>query len=102
MNSNFEILEKNQYDEFAEAYKTMAMIYIESSQLEKAKEIAKKAIENPNIENDASIFHIAATAYMLEKNHQNARKKSDKCQLQASCVLLLEKQNFGKRRSQSF
>ena len=58
--------------DFLDAYKSIAMINIEFSQLDSAIEIAKMAIENPSLNLDSSIYYIIATSYMLKKDYHNA------------------------------
>ncbi|MBQ8847986.1 MAG: tetratricopeptide repeat protein [Candidatus Gastranaerophilales bacterium] len=60
--------------DYLDAYKSLAMIYIEFSQVENAIEIAKKAIENESIEKDCSLYYVISTAYMLKKDYLNAMK----------------------------
>ena len=50
------------------------MIYIEFTQYTEAVDIIKKAIDNPDIENDYSLYYILATVYMLEKDTVAATK----------------------------
>jgi len=58
--------------DYGEAYKSIAMLYIEYQQPIKAIETIKSAIDNESIEKDYSYFYIIATAYMLQKDHKNA------------------------------
>lgn len=62
----------NLRSEYLDAYKSLAMMYIEMGQLDLAIEIASKAISNPDIESDYSIYYICATSYMLKKDYINA------------------------------
>ena len=57
---------------YLDAYKNLAMIYIELGQLDLALDTALKAINNPEIENDYSINYITATCYMLKKDFNSA------------------------------
>ncbi len=59
---------------YVDAYKTLAMIYIEFAQYTEAVDIIKNAIDNPDIENDYSLYYILATVYMLEKDTVAATK----------------------------
>ena len=54
---------------FLDAYKSMAMIYIEFAQVDNAIEIANRALNNPEIEGDYSLYYILATSYMLKKDN---------------------------------
>lgn len=64
--------------EYTEAYKSLAMIYIEFSQINKAIELIEEALNNPNIEADYSLYHLIATAYMIEKKYTKASVYLDK------------------------
>lgn len=57
---------------YLDAYKSLAMIYIELGQLDMALDIALSAINNSEIENDYSINYITATCYMLKKDFNRA------------------------------
>ncbi len=58
--------------DYIDAYKNLAMIYIEFTQIDNAIELIKKAINNPNIESDYSLYYMIATCYMLKKDYQNS------------------------------
>ncbi len=60
--------------EYLDAYKSLAMMYVEIGQTDFAIETALKAINNPDIEADYSINYIAATSYMLKKDYVQAVK----------------------------
>ena len=60
--------------DFLDAYKSLAMIYVELAQTDLAIETALKAVNNPAIEADYSINYILATSFMLQKDYQNAVK----------------------------
>ena len=58
--------------DFLEVYKSLAMIYIEFSQIESALALLNKALENENLEFDYSFYYILATTNMLIKDNQKA------------------------------
>ena len=53
---------------YKEAYTALAMIYIEFGQYEEASNLAKSAIENPEIDTDYSFYYILATIAMINKH----------------------------------
>lgn len=60
--------------DYLEVYKNIAMIYIEFGQLDEAENTLKKAIDNPSIEVDYTIYYIFATSCMLKKDYNSAVK----------------------------
>src|SRR5699024_6785986 len=58
--------------DFLDVYKSMAMIYIEFAQIDNAAEIALRALNNPQIEPDYSLYYILATCFMLKKDNQKS------------------------------
>ena len=58
--------------DYGEAYKSLAMLYIEYQQIQNAIDTINKALNNEAIEKDYSYFYIIATAYMLNKDHKSA------------------------------
>lgn len=59
---------------YLDAYKSLAMIYIEFARIDEAISLVESAIENPEIEMDCSTYNIIATAYMIKKDFSNAIK----------------------------
>lgn len=59
---------------YLDAYKSLAMIYIEFTQFDNAVELLNEAIENDEIEADYSIYYMLSTAYMLKKDSINSIK----------------------------
>ena len=64
--------------DFLEAYKNIAMIFIEFMQPDNAIDIMLKVLENPNIEIDYSVYYILSTSYMLKKDYENSCKYLEK------------------------
>ncbi len=60
--------------DYSDAYKSLAMIYIEMNQTDSAIQTVLEAINNPNIEPEYSLYYIAATSYMINKDYQSAVK----------------------------
>ena len=57
---------------YIEAYKSLAMIYVEFSQVDNAIQVISKALNNSEIEPDYSIYYILSTSYMLKKDYKNS------------------------------
>ncbi len=58
--------------DYLDAYKNLAMLYVEFADTKEAIEVATKAVENENISPDYSIYYILATSHMLNKDNQKA------------------------------
>ncbi len=63
---------------YIEAYKNLAMIYIEFTQYDEAIKTIKQVLDNEEVECDYSVYYIAATVYMLKKNSIKAIKYLEK------------------------
>ncbi|MBR2068450.1 MAG: tetratricopeptide repeat protein [Candidatus Gastranaerophilales bacterium] len=60
--------------EYVDAYKSLAMMYVEMGQLDSSIEVTLSALNNPKIEPNYSLNYICATSYMLKKDYENAIK----------------------------
>ncbi len=65
-----EVIEKR--PDYIEVYKNIAMIYIELNQVDNAFKILDRALKNPNIEPDYTLYYIFATVNMLKKDYNSA------------------------------
>lgn len=57
---------------YLEAYKNLAMLYLEFARPDEAIELATKALNNPEIEPDYSLYYVLSTSYMVKKEYKNA------------------------------
>lgn len=57
---------------YLEAYKNLAMLYLEFANPNEAVELVKKALNNPEITPDYSLYYILSTCYMIKKEYKNA------------------------------
>ena len=64
--------------DFSDAYKSLAMVYMEINQTDNAIQTVLSALSNKNIEPDYSLYYIAATCYMIKKDYENAIKYLEK------------------------
>lgn len=58
--------------EYLDAYKNLAMIFVEMGQLDYSIETILKALEYPELKADYSLYYILATSYMLKKDYEKA------------------------------
>ncbi len=58
--------------QYLDAYKNLSMIYVEFNKIDEAIQTAEKALSNPMIEPDYSLYYIIATSYMLKKEPNQA------------------------------
>ncbi len=58
--------------DYLDAYKSLAMIYIEYADSASALELVQKALNNKNLEMDYTIYYIGATASLMQKDYNRA------------------------------